>query len=166
MDKQSGGRWKERVIAGIVAAAVLGALLAGVYYHEELATYFRLHGWDTASAEKRVREFIREVHAGDPAAATMLDGDRAKPVITDHRLTAVDYFGARGPAQAKVAQLVSPAEVKRTIPRIRWVSKILSVAVEYTDGQWVEFGLDRTPNGLRIVDVSASLTHGPPIPLD
>lgn len=157
MQKESGRRWKERVLLALVGAAVLGTILGGAYYREDLSTYFHLHGWDAASAEKLVRDFARSAHEGDPAAVSALDGTRAKAVMTGGKLTGIDHMGERGPASVRIEQLVPTAEVKSTSLRIRPISRVFGVAVEYADGHWAEFAVDRTPAGLRIVDVSDSL---------
>ena len=155
--RQSGGRWKERVLVAVIALAVLGAVLAGAYYGEDLSTYTRLHGWNAASAEKVVRDFVRAAHEDDPAAVSALDGSRAKAVMKDGKMTAISHMGERGPASVKIKDLVPTGEVKSTSSRIRYVSKMFGVSVEYGDGRWAEYGVDRTPEGLKIVDVSDTL---------
>jgi hypothetical protein len=155
--RESGSTWKERVLVAFIAVVVLAAILTGAYYREELTTYTRLHGWDSASAEKLVRDFVRKAHEGDPAAASALDGDRAKAVMDGGKIASIAHMGERGPSSVKIKDLVPTGEIKSTSSRIRYVSKIFGVAVQYGDGQWAEFGVDRTGGGLKIVDVSDML---------
>ena len=63
---------------------------------------------------------------------------------------------------ADVASGKYDADIKSMALRIRPRSQIFGIAVEYTDGQWAEFGVDRTPAGLKIVDVSLALNTAKP----
>jgi len=141
-------------VALVIAVVVLGAVMAGAYYHDEISVNVHLQGWDRASPEKLVRDFVRQAHDGDPGAANALDGQRAKPVTKGGKLTGIAHEGERGSAQASIAQFVPTPDVKQVRTRIRPISRVFGVAVEYTDGHWVEFAVDRTPAGLKIVNVS------------
>ena len=157
MNEKSGSRTRERIVVTLVALVVLGAILAGAYYREDLTTYLQLQGWDSGSAEKVVRDFVPLAHRGDPAAEKYLDGDRAKAVIRNGKLTAVSHHADRGPADVPIANLVPAAEVKNTESRIRYLVRAFGISVEYPNGKWAEFAVRRTPAGLKIVDVSDML---------
>lgn len=156
-EKKPAPRAKERVLLVVIAVIVLGVILGGAYYQEEISTYLTLHGWEAPAAEQLVRDFVRAAHDGDPAAASMLDGDRAKPVMSGGKLKGVSHSGERGPAEISVKDLAPTGEVKSTSSRIRRISKVFGVAVEYSDGHWAEFAVGRTSAGLKIVNVSDAL---------
>jgi len=155
--KKPGGSWKERVVLVVAAVVVLAVVLGGAYYQEDLSTYFHLQAWDKASPEKLVQDFVSKVHAGDPAAANDLDGQRARPVMSGGKLKSIDHPGAMGRADTRLDQIVPKADIQSMVLRIRPRAQIFGISVEYTDGQWAEFGVDRTRSGLKIVDVSLGL---------
>jgi hypothetical protein len=157
MQKERGGRIKERIIVAVVAILVLGGIMVGAYYREEVSLYMHLQPWDQRSAEKLVRDFVRNAHAGDAAAANALDGKRAKPVTSGGKLTGISYMGERGPGRVAIKDFVPTPDVKQMETRIRPIAKLYGIAVEYSNGRWAEFAVDRTPAGFRIVNVSGIL---------
>jgi len=143
----------------VAAVVVLAVVLGGAYYQEDLSTYFHLHAWDSASAEKVVRDFVGKVNAGDASAANDLDGERAKAVMSGSKMKAVNHHGAMGRADTPLDQIVPKADIKSTSTRIRARSQLFGIDVEYTDGHWAQFAVDRTSAGYKIVDVSLGLSN-------
>jgi hypothetical protein len=155
----------KRSHGGVIALGVvlLAILLAGAYYQQELSTYWRLRGWDTGAVRQTVERFIQEAHAGQLSAGDLLDPAWAKPEIEDGRFVGVTQSagsttGALGPYLTRVETFAPEPTIKDFGVRIKNRSGVFQADVQYPNGQWANFDVDRVEGALRIRSVPDALS--------
>jgi len=151
-----------RVGLGVFAVVVLGAISAGAYYQADIETYFKLQGWNSGAAETFTREWVGKAHKGE--GKEDIGGAILKPVEKGGRLTGVQTQGATGPVTVPIRKIVPAAEVKSTASRIKYKAQVYEVAVEYPNGKWAAFGVDRRNGRFQVVAVPDDLTGEKPQP--
>jgi len=157
---------RSRSHVGIIAlAVVLFALVVAAAYHgEELSNYWRLQGWDTGAVKGTMERFVREAHDGQPSAGELLDPRWAQPVIEGGKFVGVRHSGARGPTVTRVNTVLPAATVKDCAVRIKNRSGVFQADVQFPDGRWAIFDVDRVNGALRIRSVSDELSSTKPQP--
>jgi len=147
-------------LGGVLLAAVVGA----AYYQEELLTYWRLHGWDTGAVKQTMQRFVQEAYDGQPSAGELLDPAWAHPVVKDGKLVSVSQSGARGPTETSVRAFSPDRSIKDCAVRIKNKSGVFQADVQFPNGQWGQFDVDRVHGALRIRSVPDALSSTQPQP--
>jgi hypothetical protein len=147
----------------IAIAVVLSALVVvAAYYGEELSNYWKLQGWNTGAVRETVERFVREAHDGQPSAAQLLDPKMVQPKIEGGKFVGVIQSGAHGPETTRVQDCVPEGSIKDFAVRIKNRSGLFQADVQYPNGQWARFDVDRVQGALRIHEVSRHLTSTQP----
>jgi hypothetical protein len=152
----------------IVLGVVLLALVLGAgYYQQEILTYYRLQGWDTGAVRQAMERFVRESNEGNPAAADLLDPAWVKPDIQNGKLTGViqssgSTTGALGPYTTTTKTYAPEPTIKDFQVRVKHRSKVFQADVQYPNGQWAPFDVDRVNGALRIRQVPDKLSPTKP----
>jgi hypothetical protein len=143
------------VVFGVV---LLVLVMAGAYYQQELLTYWRLQGWDTASVRQTMERFIQQAHEGNPAAGELLDPAWAQPSVENGKFVGVTQSGARGPVVTRVDRFIPDPSIKDFGARIKHKSGVFQADVQYSNGQWAQFDVGRVQGALRIRSVPDTLS--------
>jgi hypothetical protein len=154
--EQAGKRSHGGVIA--VGVVLLALVLVAGYYQQELLTYWRLRGWDTGAVRQTMERFVREAYDGQPSAGDLLDPAWAKPAIEGGKLVGVTQSGARGPTVTRVKAFIPDPTIKDLGVRIKNRSGVFQADVQYPNGQWAQFDVDRVQDALRIRSVPDALS--------
>lgn len=156
----------KRNYGGVIAVSVvlLALVTAAAYYQQELATYVRLHGWDTGAVKQTMERFVREAHDGQASAANLLDPAWAQPWVEGGKLVGVIHPGAHGPTKVPFKTFIPDGTVKDCAVRIKDKSGVFQADVQYPDGQWGQFDVDRVQGALRIRSVPDALSPTKPQP--
>jgi hypothetical protein len=150
---QTGKRRGSYGAAVVLAVVLIALVVAAAYYQEELFNYWRLHGWDTGAVKETMERFVREAHDGQPSAGDLLDPKWAKPKIEGGKFVGVIQSGAHGPETARVQAFIPDRNVKECAVRIKNRSGLFQADVQYPNGQWAQFDVDRIQGALRIHSV-------------
>jgi hypothetical protein len=148
----------------VVAIVLLALVVAAAFYQEQLLNYWRLRGWDTGAVKGTMEQFVREAYDGQPSAGKLLDPAWIQPVIEDGKLVGVSQSGARGPTTTRLKDLLPAATVKECAVRIKNRSGVFQADVQFPNGQWGQFDVDRVKGALRIRSVPDSLSPSRPQP--
>jgi len=161
--KQEQGEKRKR--GGIVAAAIiLFALVIGAaYYQAELLNYWRLQGWAPGEVREFMARFVKEAYEGQPSAGEMFDPKWAEPVIEGGKLVGVRHSGARGPEVSQLKPLLPDPTVKDCKVRIKNKSGVFQADVQFPNGEWGQFDVDRIEGTLRIRTVPEALSSTQPV---
>jgi len=160
--KQAG----KRNLGGLVVVTIVlvALVVAAANYQQELLTYWRLQGWDTGAVKKMLERFVRESHDGQASAGELLDPKWAKPSIEGGKFVGVVQPGALGPHVVRVPTYSSDGTIKDCGVRIKNKSGVFQADVQYPDGQWAQFDVDRVHGALRIRSVPDALSPTRPQP--
>ena len=142
----------------VVGVVLLALVLLGAYYQQELSHYWRLRGWDTGAVRQTMERFVREAHAGQPSAGELLDPEWAQPVVEGGKLVGVQHSGALGPTVTRLKPLLPDATLKDCAVRIKNRSGVFQADVQFPNGQWGQFDVDRVRGALRIRSVPDALS--------
>jgi hypothetical protein len=160
---------KRKGVSGgiIVIAVVLFALvMAAAFYQQELLTYMQLQGWNTGAVKQTVERFVKEAHAGQPSAGDLFDPAWGKPEIKDGKFVGIiqntSPSGALGPTLARADNFAPDSTIKEMQVRIKNKSKVFQVDVQYPNGKWASFDVDRIKGVLRIRSVPETLSPTKP----
>ena len=154
--QQVGKRKYGAVIA--VSVVLLALVMAAAYYREELSNYWRLRGWDTGAVRQTMERFVREAYEGQPSAGELLDPTWAQPAIEDGKFVGVSQSSARGPTVTRVEAFIPDPTIKDCGVRIKNKSGVFQADVQYPNGQWAQFDVDRVQGALRIRSVPDALS--------
>lgn len=151
----------------VVGVVLLGLVSAAAFYQQELLTYVRLQGWDTGAVKQSMERFVREAYDGQPSAGELLDPAWVKPSIEDGKLVGViqsagSTTGALGPYTTPVTTFAPEGTIKDCAVRIKHRSKVFQADVQYPNGQWAQFDVDRVQGELRIRLVPDALSPNRP----
>jgi hypothetical protein len=161
--EQTAGKRKPKLGGTVAVAVVLLALIVGAaYYQEELLNYWRLQGWNSGAVRQTMERFIREAHAGQASAGELLDPAWAKPAMEGDKFVGVIQSGARGPATTRVQAFIPEPTIKDFGVRIKNKSGVFQADVQYPNGQWAKFDVDRVQGALRIRSVPDALSPDRP----
>jgi len=156
--EQTGKRRYSYGTAIALAVVLLVPVMAAAFYWQELSIYWRLRGWDTAAVRQTMERFVREAHDGQPSAGDLLDPAWAHPTLESGKFVGVSQSSARGPQTTRVTAFIPDRTIKDCAARIKYRSGVFQADVQYPNGQWAEFDVDRVQGALRIRKVSPSLT--------
>jgi hypothetical protein len=149
----------------IVVAVVLLALVMGAaFYQQELTNYWRLQGWDTGAVKQAVERFVKEAHDGQASAGDLLDPKWAQPAVEGGKLVGVRHTGARGPTVTRFKAFIPDGTIKDCSVRIKNRSGVFQADVQYPNGQWAQFDVDRVKGALLIRSVPDALSPTRPQP--
>src|SRR5262249_293021 len=155
----------------VTVLVLIGLLLAGgiafAYYREEIAAFTSIHVWDRETPKQLVLQFVRNCHSDNGKAAweTLGRTNFAEPVYSGNRLTAVKSYGQGGLTTTRVEKWAPVGEVKtvEVEPRVRAGVGYFLVIVEYGNGKWGIFRVQRDQGALRIVKCPIVLSDQHPI---
>jgi hypothetical protein len=155
---------KKRGHGGVIVLAIvlLGLVFAGAYYQQELLTYWRLQGWDTAAVRRTMERFVSEAHAGNPSAGELLDPAWCQPSIEGGKFVGVRHTSALGPTVTRVRTIIPEPSIQACNVRIKNKSGVFQADVQYPNGQWAPFDVDRVRGALRIRTVPDALSSSQP----
>jgi len=167
--EQTGKRSRGYGGAAVLVVVLAGLVVAAAYYKEELSNYWKLHGWETGAVKQTMERFVREAHDGNPSAGELLDPAWAKPSLEGGKFVGVIQSGAHGPETARVQTFIPDGNIKECAVRIKNRSGVFQADVQYPNGQWAPFDVDRVQGALRIRSVprqGLSATQPPVQPWD
>jgi hypothetical protein len=150
------------LLLGVVAIAILAAVLGGAYYQEDIGTWVRLKGWDTRGAERVVRAFVEAASRQDPGARQYLNTGLVEPIEEGGKLTAFSEPDPNGTVTVPVSRIVPSGEMKAVRSRVRLAAQVCQVIVQYSDGRWGAFDVGYADGVYRIHAVPRALTTDPP----
>ena len=158
---EEGGKRKSggALVVGVVLVALV---VAAAYYQQELLHYWRLKGWDTGAVRSALERFVREAHEGKASAGEMLDPAWAQPAIENGKFVGVRQSSARGPSVTRVTAFIPAGTIKDVGVRIKNRSGVFQADVQYPNGQWAQFDVDRVRGELRIRSVPDALSPNRP----
>lgn len=149
-----------------VAIVLLLAVVAAAYNQRELANYWGLQGWNPGAVKAVVTTFVREAYSGDPAAAALLVGKAqpgwADPIMEGGKLVGSQHSGAHGPVTVHLKNVIPSPEVKQCRLRIKNRSAAWQADVEFPNGKWGAFDVERVNGALRIRSVPDALSPSQP----
>jgi hypothetical protein len=159
-EAKPGARLGLFVIALLLAGAVAGA----AFYQEHIASFFAQEGWNPGAAELIVRKFVTSAHdpKGAGAVNDLVDPSLLEPVVTNGRLTALEYGQNMGRRAYPVKAFAPTAELKSV--KTELLAKdggSFRVLSEFQDGRWGEFKVRKVGAKQRIVQVPQLLTDAP-----
>lgn len=146
----------------VVALVLIGLVFAAAYYQQELLTYWKLQGWDTGAVKQTMERFIREAHEGNPSAGELLDPAWAEPVVENGKLIGVRHSSALGPTVTRLSNVIPEPSIKACNVRIKNKSGVYQADVQYPNGKWAPFDVDRVHGKLRIRTVPDALSPSQP----
>jgi hypothetical protein len=111
-----------------------------------------------------MERFVREGYDGQPSAGDLLDPNFARPVIEDGKFVGVSQSGARGPVTTRIKTLIPDGTVKECAVRIKNRLGVFQADVQFSNGQWGQFDVDRVQGALRIRTVPDALSPTQPKP--
>jgi hypothetical protein len=114
--------------------------------------------------KETMERFVREGYDGQPSAGDLLDPAWAHPVIEGGKLVGVSQSGARGPVTTPLKTLFPEGTVKDCVVRIKNRSGVFQADVQFPNGQWGQFDVDRVQGALRIRTVPDALSPTQPKP--
>jgi len=157
---------RKGVSGGVIALAVvlIALVVAAANYQQELSNYWRLQGWDTASVKQTMERFVREAHDGQASAGDLLDPKWCQPSLEGGKLVGVRHPGPVGPAVTRLKVFIPDGTIKDCGVRIKNRSGVFQADVEYPNGQWASFDVDRVQGALRIRSVPDALSPTRPQP--
>lgn len=166
MKREEGGKQGvgSRVAAGVILIAAVGVVVAAAYYQQELSNYWRLQGWDPGAVKQTMDRFVREGHDGQPSAGDLLDPKWGEPVVESGKFVGVRHSGALGPHVTRVTTMLPGAEMKDFSVRIKNKSGVFQADVQFSNGLWGQFDVDRVNGALRIRTVPDALSSTRPQP--
>jgi hypothetical protein len=155
---------RKRGYGGVIVLAVvlLGLVLLAANYQQELLNYWKLQGWNTGAVKQTVERFVREAYEGRPSAGDLLDTAWAEPVVEGGKLVGVRHSGARGPEVSRLKPVLPEGTVKDCAVRIKNRSGVFQADVQFPNGQWGSFDVDRIQGALRIRSVPNALSSTKP----
>jgi hypothetical protein len=148
----------------VVAVIMITLLVLAAWKQEELSNYWRLHGWDKGAVRETMEQFVREAHEGQPSAGNLLDPAWAQPKLEGGKLVGVTQSGAHGPTVARVQTFLPEGSIKDCAVRIKNRSGVFQADVQFPNGQWASFDVDRVKGALRIRSVPDRLSPTQPQP--
>lgn len=148
----------------VLGAGLLGLILAGAYYQQDLSVYVQLQAWNQKAVEQFTRDFIRTAYAGDPAVERFLDPKWVQPITKGNKVTGLSHSGSMGPSKTPIRKIIPTETVKRIFIRVKYKVGEYEAAVEFPDGKWAAFGIRRTGKGLGISKVPDELASKQPQP--
>jgi len=151
-------------LLSVLGAGLLGLILAGAYYQQDLTVYYRLQAWDQKTVDRFTRDFLQAAYSGDPATERFLDPQWVQPIKKGDRVTGLSHSGAMGPSKTPVRKIIPTEAVKSIGIRVKYKVGEYEAAVEYPDGKWAVFGIGRSQKGLQITKVPDQLTNSRPQP--
>jgi hypothetical protein len=151
-----------RVGVVVLAVVLLAVVAAAAFYQQELSTYWRLRAWDTGAVRQTMERFIKEAHAGQASAGELLDPAWAQPAVEDGKFVGVIQSGARGPVTTRVDAFIPEPTIKEFAARVKHKSAVFQADVQYPNGQWASFDVDRVGGALRIRSVPDALNSTRP----
>jgi hypothetical protein len=143
------------IVLGIVLLAVVGG---AAFYQQELLNYYRLQGWNTGAVKQTMERFVREANEGKASAGELLDPAFAQPKVEGDKFVGVTQSSARGPSTTPVKTFAPEATIKDCEVRIKNRSGVFQADVQYPNGQWAPFDVDRINGALRIRSVPDALS--------
>lgn len=146
----------------VVGVVLLALVMAVAYYQQELLTYWRLKGWDTGAVRQTMERFVREAHDRQASAGELLDPAWAQPAIEGGKFVGVTQSSARGPSVTRVESFIVDRTIKDCGVRIKNKSGTFQADVQYPNGQWAKFDVDRVNGALRIRSVPDALSPDRP----
>jgi len=93
-----------------------------------------------------------------------LDPAWAQPVIEGGKLVGVRHSGAHGPEVSRLKPVLPAGTVQACAVRIRNRTGLFQADVQFPNGQWAAFDVDRVKGALRIHSVPDKLSPTQPQP--
>lgn len=154
------------VALAVFAVVLIGAVTAAAYNQQEISNYWRLQGWNPAPVKQTVETFVKGAYSGDPAAADLVVGKAnpglCDPVIEGGRFVAIKHPGGQGPVTVRLRPLLPSGDVKSCHVRIKNRSGVWQADVEFPNGKWGAFDVERANGALRIRSVPDTLSDTEP----
>jgi len=146
----------------VVAVVLIGVVVAAAYYQQELANYWKLQGWNTGAVKQVMERFVREAHDGQASAGDLFDPAWGEPVVEGGKFVGIRHSGALGPHVTRVGSFIADGQIKDFSARIKNRSGVYQADVQYPNGQWAQFDVDRVRGELRIRTVPDALSPNRP----
>ena len=84
-------RGRSRVFDYLIVLAIIGAVIAGEFYQEEVSSFFKLRMWDRAAPGRVAAQFLEAAQKGDQKGAdACIKSSSLTPLIKDGKW--VGYF--------------------------------------------------------------------------
>jgi len=148
----------------VVAVVLLGLVVAAAFYQQELTNYWKLQGWNSGAVKQVMERFVREAHEGQASAGDLLDRAWGEPVLEGGKFVGVRTSGALGPHVIRVTSFIPDGQIKDFGTRIKNRSGVYQADVQFPNGQWAQFDVDRVQGELRIRSVPDALSPNRPQP--
>lgn len=146
---------KTVTIVLVIVALIVGGGIAFAFYREEITSFVSLRAWDREAPKRVMLQFIQNCHSENGQAAwECLDRTHyLEPIYTGKRLTAVKWSTPNGVVTTPVTKWAPVGEVKSIDiePRERAGVPYFLATVEYGNGQWALWRLERVQGELKIV---------------
>ena len=158
--EQAGKQVRGDLIAIIVVALVLICLAA--MYQQNLYNFWRLQGWNQGAVKQTMEQFVKAAYDGDVSGGELLDPGWGKPVMENGKFVGFSQPGARGPVTTKFRSLFPDGTVKDCKVRIKDRSGYYQADVQFSNGQWAPFDVNRVNGALRVRTVPEALSPKQP----
>jgi hypothetical protein len=157
-----GSRLRVDLIALILV--LVAVVLAAGYYQEGLFAWFRLRGWESGAVRQMTERFVREAYDGKPSAGELLDPAWCQPVVEGGKLVGVKHEvpGVLAPRVDRFKSLFPAGEVKDCRVRVKPKAGVFQADVQFPNGKWAPFEVDRVRGSLRIRSVPGVLSPAQP----
>lgn len=164
MAVKSGDGKRSRGGLVVVTIVLIAVVLGGAFYQQEIMNYWRLQGWDPGAVRQFMERFVREGHDGQASAGELLDPAWVKPSLAGGKLVGIIHSGAHGPVTVPLKVIVPDGTIKDCRARIKNRSGVFQADVQFPNGQWGQYDVDRVKGALRIRTVPDALSSTQPQP--